>query len=35
MKSYWEFSGGLDGNFDGLQIHIEEGAVRNPNKKTK
>lgn len=32
MKSSGEYAHGLDNIFDGLQVHIREGVVRNPNK---
>ena len=35
MKSSGEYAHGLDNIYDGLQIHIRQGVVRNADKKTK
>jgi len=32
MKSASEFGHGLDGDYDGVQIHLREGAERNTDK---
>jgi|TARA_B110000285_G_scaffold194098_1_gene223518 hypothetical protein len=32
MKSVNEFGHGLDGDYDGVQIHLREGAERNTDK---
>jgi hypothetical protein len=32
MKSASEFGHGLDGDYDGIQIHLREGAERNTDK---
>ena len=32
MKSAAEFAHGLDGDYDGIEIHIKEGAERNTDK---
>lgn len=35
MKSSGEYAHGLNGQFDGFQLHIQEGALRNKNQDKK
>jgi hypothetical protein len=35
MKSSGEYAHGLDEIYDGFQVHIREGAVRNKKKEKK
>lgn len=32
VRTSSEFSHGLDGDYDGIQLHLREGIMRNPDK---
>lgn len=32
VRTSSEYSHGLDGDYDGIQIHLREGITRNPDK---